>query len=124
MSWQQNLKDAASEHLEREGRRGLWIVRCTFSPFGKVAQFSQVWATRTLPDRAGQDLDLMATCYERHIVSSFQNCPDGVNMLCEFLPPVESIAVRPERMTNVVNALRSSGYHARCYERGGKSYEF
>lgn len=124
MSWQGDLKGAAAEYLERERRRGLWVIRCTASPFGKVAQFSQVWATRTFQGRVGQDLDLMATCYERHVVTSFQNCPDGIHMLAEFLPPIESIAVRPERMTSVVNALMASGYHARCSDGHGKSYEF
>ena len=124
MSWQGDLKASAAEFLERERRRGLWVIHCTSSPFETVPQFSRVWATRTMQGQGGQDLDLMATCYERHVVTSLQNCPDGIHMLAEFLPPIESIAVRPERMTSVVNALMASGYHARCSDGHGKSYEF
>ena len=126
MSWQEELGAQARAYLEREASRPpLWVVRATDPP-----EFSNVWARRytresyDAGERVAEDLSLMATCYERRISASFRTCEDGVHSLCEFLPPVDSLCVRADRMSGVVAALRRSGYHASCSGPGGKRYEF
>jgi hypothetical protein len=126
VSWQAELNSRASEELARRASEPPpWVVTATDPP-----TFSKVWALRYTKEMSdagesvAEDLSLMATSYERHISASFQTCADGIHVLCEFLPPVESICVRPERMTGVVRALQRSGYHARCSDGHGKSYEF
>ena len=126
MSWQSDLREAAERERERMAAEPpRWVVTATDPP-----TFGQVWAkryTREMRDageKVAEDLALMGTCYERRIMASFQMCADGVHVLCEFLPPVESMSVRPEDMTGVVRALQRSGYHAHCSDGHGKSYEF
>ncbi len=125
-SWQAALTAQAMAETERMlARRPSWVIRATDPP-----TFERVWCvrfTRAMLDagvRVAEDLALMSTCYERRIVADFQTCEDGIHVMCEFLPPVEAIAVRPENMSGVVAALRRSGYHARCSDGHGKSYEF
>lgn len=124
MGWQADLHEAARLDRERRMMRHPWVVTCVASPFGDVPTFSRVWATTVTAEVAGQDLDIIATCYERRIAVTFARCPDGAHTLIEFVPPIESVAVMPERMTSFVNALRASGYHARCSDGKGKTYEF
>ena len=126
MSWQADLGAQARAATERElEREPCWTIRATSPPV-----FTSVWAkryTRELYDageRVAEDLSLMATCYERRIVADFRNCEDGIHALCEFLPPVESLTVRPECMTAVTRALMRSGYHAVCSDGHGGRYEF
>lgn len=121
----------AREREAVERRRALlrerptWVVRATDPP-----EFSRVWCVIYTPEmyrqgvRGAEDIALMSTCYQRHIVADYRPCEDGVHALVEFLPPVEALAVRPENMGGVVSALRRSGYHARCSDGHGKSYEF
>ena len=125
-SWQASLKAQARAATERELKRApRWTVRAT-----NPRTITQVWAVRYTRDmydagvRVAEDLSLMSTCYESRIVSDFRNCEDGIHVLCEFLPPVESLSVRPECMSGVIAALRRSGYHAICYDGSGKRYEF
>lgn len=126
MGWQADLgAKAEEERARRASQPPPWVVRATDPP-----TFGQVWALRYTREmresgvRVAEDLDLMGTCYERRIVASFQTCADGVHVLCEFLPPVEALTVRPERMSGVVGALRRSGYHAHCSDGHGKEYDF
>lgn len=125
-SWQAQLKAQAHAATERElSHAPRWTVR-----FTNPRTISQVWAvryTREMYDagvQVAEDLSLMSTCYESHIISDFRNCEDGIHVLCEFLPPIESLSVRPECMSGVIAALRRSGYHAKCYDGNGKHYEF
>lgn len=125
-SWQAKLTAQALAHTERMlARQPSWTVRAVDPPL-----FEMVWAvrfTREMLDAGvsvAEDLSLMSTCYERRIVASFRNCEDGIHVLCEFLPPIEAIVVRPECMNGVVSALRRSGYHCKCYDGRGKHYEF
>lgn len=125
-SWQAMLGAQAYAADERAARRDpKWVIRATFPKL-----FTQVWClryTREMLDagvRVAEDLSLMSTCYESRIVADFRTCEDGMHALCEFLPPVETLAVRPECMSGVVAALRRSGYHAICRSADGKSYEF
>lgn len=124
-SWQASLNAQARASDEAKLRRSpRWTVRVT-----EPATIKQVWAvryTREMFDagvHVAEDLSLMSTCYESRIVSTFQSCEDGIHVLCEFLPPVESLTVRPECMSGVVAALRRSGYHAICTD-GKSRYEF
>ena len=125
-TWQARLRaQALAAHRRELDRSPSWVVRATDPP-----TFSMVWAvryTREMLDagvHVAEDLSLMSTCYERHVVADFRNCEDGIHMLCEFLPPVEALVVRPECMSGVVAALRRSGYHAKCNDGRGKHYEF
>lgn len=125
-TWQARLREQAMAASEREAARGpRWVVRMVDPPL-----VSRVWArryTREMLDagvRDAEDLALMATCYERRVMASFQTCADGAHVLCEFDPPIEALSVRPERMGGVVAALRRSGCHARCTGPQGKHYEF
>lgn len=125
-SWQARLRRQAIAADERTANREpRWTIRATDPP-----TFSQVWAVRYTKElydagvHVAEDLSLMATCYEAHIVADFRTCEDGIHALCEFLPPVESLSVTADRMSGVVGALRRSGYHARCHDGHGKHYEF
>ncbi len=125
-SWQAQLrKQAMASDERRAGQEPSWTIHATNPP-----TFSQVWAvryTRQLYEagvHVAEDLSLMATVYEAHIIADFRTCEDGIHALCEFLPPVESLTVRPERMSGVVAALKRSGYHAWCHDGHGKRYEF
>ena len=124
--WQAALREAALESARREAARPTtWVIRATDPP-----TFTRVWAvryTRAMRDageRVAEDLDLMATCYQRHVVADFVRCEDGIHVMCEFLPPIEALAVSADRMSGVVAALRRSGYHATCSDDGGGTYEF
>lgn len=125
-SWQAQLrKQAIAERERRAQEPPPWVIRATDPP-----TFSKVWAVRYTRElyesgvRVAEDLSLMATVYEARIMAEFRTCEDGIHALCEFLPPVETLTVAPERMSGVVAALKRSGYHARCTDHHGKHYEF
>ena len=125
MSWQGDLgKQARAAHERDLEREPCWTVRATNPP-----TIDRVWARRytresyEAGEKVAEDLSLMSTCYERHVVAEFQTCEDGIHVLCEFLPPVEHLMVRPECMSGVVAALKRSGYHAICSD-GKSRYEF
>lgn len=125
MGWQADVAAQARARAEEDAAVERWVVHLT-----DPVPVSRVWAqryTKELHDagaRVAEDLSLMATCYERHVVASFQTCEDGIHVLCEFDPPIEALAVRAECMSGVVGALRRSGCHARCTGPDGKHYEF
>lgn len=125
-SWQQRLAAQARAAEEFElARAPKWVIHATDPPC-----FGHVWArryTRQMYDageRVAEDLSLMSTCFERRVMASFRTCEDGLHVLCEIDPPVEYLTVRPECMTGVTRALMRSGYHAKCSDGLGKSYEF
>lgn len=125
-SWQENLAAQARAREERLlAQEPSWTVRAIDPP-----TIDMVWALRYTREMheahvgVAEDLSLMSSLYERHIIADFRNCEDGIHVLFEFLPPIEAMAVRPECMTGVVSALRRSGYHCRCYDGRGKHYEF
>ena len=117
MSWQGELAAAAAAASERE--REVWVVTMVDPPL-----LSDVWCTRTRDGTIGTDLAMYATCYEFRIVSEIRNCEDGQHVHFRFDPPIESMRVRRENMTNVVTALRTCGFHAKCSDGAGKHYEF
>ena len=109
---------------ERMAERPSWVVTATDPP-----QFGRVWCRAYTRGDLGtgvpaEDLCMWSTIYQRRLVADFSRCEDGQFVMFEFLPPVESMAVRPEDMTGVVAALRRSGYHARCSDGRGGEYEF
>ena len=124
MSWQADLAAQARASEDRE-RSPLWVVRA--KPPDAIAQVWAVRYTKEMLDagvRVAEDLSLMATVYESRIMASFRTCEDGMHVLCEFDPPVESLSVRADCMSGVVAALRRSGYHCVCRDAHGKRYEF
>ena len=124
-SWQQELHQAALESARRQQEMPPTWVITAIDP----SEFNLVWAVRytrgmlDAGESVAEDISLAATIYERHIIADRRNCEDGIHALFEFLPPIESMAVRADRMSGVVAALRRSGYHARCTE-GTSTYEF
>lgn len=124
----QTTEELQEERWRMESRRQrakqMWVIRAIEPP-----TIERVWALRFTREMVGtgavaEDLSLRATIYERHIVADVLPCTDGKHVMFEFFPPIERMAVRPERMSGVVNALQRSGYHCYCYDGRGKEYEF